>query len=277
MSEPKKVEEKKRAGRSPSYPLIDIQTGLKRIRELYDKAQHHYSPVDIVAKHWGYNPGSGMATGSIAALIRYGLLVTEGSRKDRKVRLTDFALAIIKDKRSDSTERNQRIKEAAFRPKIHAEMYEMYGFQLVSDEDLLYELEINRHFTPNGAREFISQYKRTLEFVRELTDGESESSVDFDKSDPSENISARQEDTPASVDLLGEVDASSAPLHKEASVQTIKIPMLEGVWPTLTAQFPMAKEDWDYMMKVLKAMEPKLVKVESKFQEVDIDQEITST
>lgn len=264
MDDTAKISKKMRAGRSPSYPAIDIQTALKRAQELYDQSQHHYSPVDIVSKHWRYAPGSGAATGNIAALIRYGLLVAEGAAKERKVRLTDFALDIIKDKRSDSRERNQRVKEAALKPKIHTEIYERYGYNLVSDEDLLYELERNKNFTSNGAREFVSQYKRTLEFIRELVS---------DEIAPDESVGERQVDTSLTEDQVGEtrVDAPVSP--KEPNVRTIKIPMLEGVWPTLTAQFPMAKDDWDYMIKVLTTMEPKLVKAEPQFQEIEVETE----
>ncbi len=250
---------KKRAGRSPSYPVIDIQTALKRAQELYDQAQHHYSPVDIVAKHWGYNPGSGLAASTIAALIRYGFLVAEGAAKERKVRLTDFSLDIIRDKRRASAERDRRIMEAALRPKIHAEIYEMYGYDLVSDADLLYELERNKNFTPSGAKEFISQYKRTLEFIKGLGVEETFSGEGADEQPVSALPTEHQTDETGG-------DIPSPP--KGGNVQTIKIPMLEGVWPTLTAQFPMNKEDWDYMIKVLTTMEPKLVKAEPQFQEV---------
>jgi len=57
-------------------------------------------------------------------------------------------------------------------------------------------------------------------------------------------------------------------------VQTIQIPMLEGTRPSFTAEFPMTKEKWDYMMGVLKTMEPQLVKSESpKPEEVEEDEE----
>ena len=96
MNESTQVTKKKRAGRSPAYPAIDVQTALKRSQELYGKAQQHYSHIDSVAVHWGYKPGSGLTATTVAALIRYGFLVAEGTGKDRRVRLTDLALDIIK-------------------------------------------------------------------------------------------------------------------------------------------------------------------------------------
>ena len=274
MNESAQAPKKKRAGRSPGYPAIDVQTALRRSQELYDNAQQHYSHIHSVARHWGYKPGSGMAATTIAALIKYGFLIAEGSGQDRRVRLTELALDIIKDNRVDSIDRNRNLTKAAFSPEIHNDMHEMYGDNLPSDADLLYELERNRGFTPKGAKEFLGQYKNTLEYVCDLL-------PDGDKTNLQENVSEQQEESSIAGDVHGQRDSSPAPEvpvtpNKNANVQTITIPMLEGVWPTLTAQFPMTKEDWDYMMKVLEAMEPKLVKEESKYQEVDIDQKLNS-
>lgn len=67
---------------------------------------------------------------------------------------------------------------------------------------------------------------------------------------------------------------AGTPPPKGGSVQTIQIPMLEGTWPSFTAEFPMTKEKWNYMMGVLKTMEPQLVKSESpKPEEVEEDEE----
>lgn len=243
---------KKRAGRSPGYPGIDVQTALKRAQELYDKAQHHSSHIEIVSKHWGYKAASGLGAVIVAALIRYGFVVGEGSGKDRKIRLTDLALGIIKDKRGDSTERDQKIIQAALSPKIHAEMLKMYGVNLPSDEDLLYEMEMNKGFTPNGAKDFISQYKRTLSFI---------SGLESDIIPPSDGDSEQQNNQPPPNIQTGVMGTPAT--NKGGKVQTIQIPMLEGTWPSFTAEFPMTKEKWDYMMDILKKMESQLVKSES--------------
>ncbi len=233
MNESTEAPKKKRAGRSPGYPAIDVETALRRAEELYDKAQHRPSHTNVAAGHWGYKPGSGATSTTIAALIKYGFLAAEGTGKDRSVRLTDLALDIIKDKRTDSTERNERIKQAALRPKIHDEMHEKYGFDLkISNENLLYDLEREKKFTPNGAKEFIAQYRSTLKYI---------SGLKYDAAPPVEDVSEGQTDRLTPEDQSSESSGTAvdavAP-SKGANVQAIKIPMPpmpEEVWPTLTA------------------------------------------
>ena len=245
---------KKRAGRSPGYPAIDIKMALKRATELYKEAQHHPSNVDVVAGHWGYKPGSSLALVTVAALKKYGLIIDEGSGKDRAVRLTELAFDIIKDTREDQGERNEKIRKAALKPKIHKEMYETYEEKLPSDKNLEFELDRKKGFTPNGAKDFISQYKRTLGFIINLG---------------SDIIPFENDDKKLEVDRI-----KTPPPPPGGSVQTIQIPMLEGTWPSFTAEFPMTKEKWDYMMGVLKTMEPQLVKLESpEAEEAEEDEE----
>ncbi len=261
---------RKRAGRSPSYPGIDLETAFKRIEEFYDNAQHHYSHIKSVAEHWGYTPGSGSVNTTIAALIKYGFLVDEGKGDERRVRLSELALDIVKDKRDDTSERNQKLTKAAFSPEIHKEMHQTYGDNLPSDSDILYELERKRKFTPNGAREFLAQYKNTLEFVLKLG---SSITPTLPREGKGEQQEAEANNQAASDARTGGTDVVPTPPSKEEGVRTVTIPMLEGVWATLTAQFPMTKGDWDYMIKILQAMEPNLVKGKSQSQEVEIDEE----
>lgn len=259
---------KKRAGRSPSYPGIDIKTALKRAEELYNKVQHHSSNIDIVASHWGYKKGSGLSAITIAALKKYGFLLDEGSGKDRTVRLTDFALDIIKDNRTDPSEKYHNIIKAALSPKIHKELYEQYGDALTSDADILYHLERQRNFTPNGAKDFLSQYKRTLGYINNLKDDKSYHII-VDKKHLDEDGAkeeADEEESENSPELISFPQDKSKEVgspSKDKKIKTIQIPMLEGPWPTLTASFPMDEDDWNYMMEVLKTMKPKLVKTKT--------------
>lgn len=253
MAEKTDSPKKKRAGRSPSFPCIDIQMALKRAQELYVNAQQYSSPIEIVAKHWGYKSRTSLTDIIVAALIRYGFLVSEGTAKDRTVRLTELALDIIKDKRDDSTARNQKIIQAALNPQIHQELFKKYELKPVSDADLLWELEKSMGFTPNGAKDFLSQYKRTLRFI---------SSIKSDIISPGNSDKGRQgeEIKPPIVNPSAGGMVTPPPPPKGGNVQTIQIPMLDGVWPALTAQFPMTEDDWTYMIGVLETMKPRLVK-----------------
>ena len=247
---------KRSSGRSPGYPAIDIQMALKRATELYNNVQHHSSNVDVASGHWGYNPGSGLAQVTIAALKKYGLIIDEGAGKNRAIRLTEPALDIIKDKRDESQERNQKIIKAALNPKIHKEMLEIYGNSPPSDADLMFELERKRGFTQNGAKDFISQYKRTLGYISTLTSGIIPPG-NGDKGQDDEGGGTKPPFVPPPAGGL-----KPPILPKGENMKNIEIPTGIHPWPVLTVPFPMSETLWNQMMAMLEAMKPAIVEAE---------------
>jgi hypothetical protein len=168
---------RKKKGRSPSYPGISLGTAIERASKVYDVERTHPAPLDALLKHWDYAPKSGPGLITIAALKKFGLLQDEGSGASRKAKLTDLALRIIQDKRESSDERAAAVRQAALSPPIHAELWEKFGGQLPSDDNLRFELVRERSFTETGATEFIQEFKSTIDFAKL---GESDSVTDKD-------------------------------------------------------------------------------------------------
>ena len=60
----------------------------------------HESPVPVVLTLWGYtNHSSSTAQSAVSALIKFGLLKSQGESAECKVQLTDLALKILLDQR----------------------------------------------------------------------------------------------------------------------------------------------------------------------------------
>lgn len=251
---------KKKKGRSPSYPGIDIQTALQRARELYAKEKRYQVDVKTAAAHWGYKFGSGISNITLAALKKYDLLVEEGRGSTRKVQLTDLAHRIIIDERDESEERDQLIIRAALTPGIHKALYEQYHEDgLPSDKNLKFELCANRNFTENGAEDFIAQFKRTLKYIESINSGNI--GVEEEEVNASEE---NEESTFANPNKGFSKGGNTPPPPRSGKVKTIQIPMLNTTWPTLTAEFPMTEEQWIYMLEVLKTMKRQLVRNKEK-------------
>lgn len=241
------TEAKRKKGRSPSYPGIDIQVAIQRARELYDAEQHHPANAATIANHWGYKHNTGIANITMAALKKFGLLESEGVGKFRKTRLSDTALRIIKDKREPSPERWQLIRGAALSPKIHSQLIEEYGETLPSDGNLFYHLEMEKGFTESGAKEFVSQFKRTLSFI-------SSGRVDtMESQDGDKNSNDSQPEE------LGSFTSFLATGRGMRNVKSVEIPIQVDPWPTLTAKFPLSQSAWEQMMMMLEAMKPAMV------------------
>src|SRR5690606_39686636 len=76
-----------------------------------------------------------------------GLLEDSGTGKDRKIKLSDLARRIIRDKREGSAERVKAIREAALSPSIYAKLWERseeHTSELQSRENLVCRLLLEK-------------------------------------------------------------------------------------------------------------------------------------
>jgi hypothetical protein len=154
---------RKRKGRSPRYPGIDLETAVERARKLWAEEAHYTTNVQVALGHWGYAPKSGGGAVAIAALKAFGLLDDTGAGDARKVHLTELAQDILLSEAPGR--RQEAIQDAALRPPAHADLWSRYGAQLPSDQSVQLYLMRERGFTPGGAAELVSEFKRTISFA----------------------------------------------------------------------------------------------------------------
>jgi len=154
--------------RSPAYPYINLETAIKRAKEFYDKEQRNAAPVKVAVKHWGYEEKSSGGTQTAAALISFGLLRDDGVGEKRKVKLTENALRILLDTRTDSSDRVDAIRIAALTPKIHQQLWRKWGTDIPSPENLKHTLMLDWKppFNPAAVDGFIKEYKDTIAFAK---------------------------------------------------------------------------------------------------------------
>lgn len=241
----------KRKGRSPNYPGIDLKLALERAAMLWDAEQHHAVPNDLILKHWGYGPKSGGGSVAFAALKRFGLLEDAGNGR---ARLTSRAQSILLAQREGRTE-SKLIQEAALLPAMHKSMWTTHGATLPSDENLKFELVTEKGFTPGGAAEFISEWKRTMKFAN-LTgpdatvppaDGENQE-IPEPQLTPPQTLETPPAPPPG--------DNTETQREK----RTVQVTYSPNEWALLQAAFPMSEDDWNAMIAVLNAMKRGLVR-----------------
>jgi hypothetical protein len=152
--------------RSPTYPGINLQQAIKRATEFYDK--EHRSPASFKAavSHWGYSEKSSGALVTAAALKSFGLLNEIEVGSGRTFQVSPLGLKIVADKRPESSERDAAIRDAALKPKIHAELWRKYNGRLPSDAELQYRLENDLHFNANVIGAFIKELRDTISFAK---------------------------------------------------------------------------------------------------------------
>ncbi|HSY33481.1 MAG TPA: hypothetical protein VLA42_15965 [Verrucomicrobiae bacterium] len=181
VSQEEPDDRKKQRLRSPAYPYINLETAITRAQTFYDREVRNAAPLAVAATDWGYEAKSSSAMQTAAALMSFGLLSDEGTGDKRKVRLTQNALKILLDKRPDSVERAELIKQAALAPKIHQQIWEKWG-DSVSDGTLRHALifEWKPPFNENSVDGFIREFRDTISFAK-LTESDKVATEDGDK------------------------------------------------------------------------------------------------
>jgi hypothetical protein len=153
--------------RSPAYPYVNLEEALDRAEEFYGHEGRNAANINVAGKHWGFTENSSSGSQTVAALISYGLMADEGTGEKRAVRLTNNALRILLDTRTDSTERDELIKQAALAPKIHRQIWDKWE-TIPSDASLRHILlfDWETPFNENSVDYFIKEFRHTIAFAK---------------------------------------------------------------------------------------------------------------
>lgn len=149
--------------RSPSFPFISLEKAVERAAQFDALYKRSAGRIANVLPVWEFSAKSSSGLQTVGALIQFGLLDDEGSGAERKVKLTDVALRILKDERPGK--RQEAIKEAALKPKIMAELWAHWGLNRPPDAECLSELTLERKFTEAAATRLLRVYDDTIEYA----------------------------------------------------------------------------------------------------------------
>jgi len=266
---------KRKRTRSPAYPFINLETAIARAKEFYSKELRNAANVRVAMKHWGFVEESSNGAQIVAALISFGLLQDEGVGEKRKVRLTQTALRILLDERSDSKERAELIRQAALAPKIHQQLWEKWGNDLPSDAQLRHTLllEWPVPFNENAVDTFIREYRDTIAFAKlseyDIVGPEVNNNGGGDENAAIEELSRASAPSnspnPPAPATLGE---RTPPLPK-THMQEFVVPLSNGSRAVFQWPAALSKEDVDDLKDSLKILERKISRSITKATETD--------
>lgn len=246
----------KRAGRSPSYPDIDLREAIEKAQVLWERENRNLAPVTTIQEHWGYKPNTGPGVRAVAALKKFGLLVDEGRGDDRRARLTDLGMSIVLDEREASTDRSEAIREAALFPPIHSSLWEEYEGNLPSDNTLRFVLQRDLRFSPTGADALIREFRSTIEFAK-LEDSASIAAAEDRQPDRGGNDDEPSDPFVASPNPFEERSVSTT--TNATQTRILQVPLMGDTWAAVQVPHPMSELEWTQMMAVLQAMKPGIV------------------
>lgn len=167
--------DEKARDRSPPFPFIPLGKAIERAKQF--EAAYKKSPGRIanVLPIWDYTAKSSGGFQTIGALKAFGLIDDEGSGNDRKIKLTDLAMRILKDERPGK--RDEAIKEAALKPKAIADHWILWGANRPPDAECRSELTLERGYTEDAANRLLRVYDDTVAFAK-LADTDSKMDKD---------------------------------------------------------------------------------------------------
>lgn len=235
--------------RSPKYPFIPLERALMRAEELYRSEGRNFTPISVATGHWGYKPKSSGGLQTIGALIGYGLLEDEGSRKDRKVRVTELTRRILLDQRPDSEERQDLIKEAALAPSIFSTLWTRWGESgFPSPASMRHSLLFDYNFNERSVDDVIEVITDTFEFAG-LTPGDKPRQTEsHDEAEGAERGEAGP--SPESSGIIS--PKLGRPRKTEEGMQEATFPLTEGLavlqWPK--ALSPESYEDFEAWVRL---------------------------
>jgi hypothetical protein len=145
--------------RSPGYPGVGLPTAIEKIAMVYRADAQNSIPREVVAKHAGYSGINGNSLFMLSALAKYGLLEGRGDN----TAVSDLAVQILAHAEG-SEERRAAISEAAFKPKLFAEIRDHFKSGQPS-ENALRAFLLTRKFLPQRVDLAIRAYRDTMDLV----------------------------------------------------------------------------------------------------------------
>lgn len=247
---------KRNVNRSPEHPAVDLPTAIERAEELYEAEGFNWTSPEVATTHWGYSPKASSGLRVVAALKHFGLLEDTGSGKDRRVRLSDLARRIIRDKREDSPERRRAIREAALSPSIYGKLWGEWAKhgRLPSRGTMEYELERTWEFNPKAVDGFIRDFIATVEYADLLGDG----SDDKDEVDDEEGAAPPAEPRKQGFAPEGRPAAGGERSSTSVSGERLEfpIPLISGDRALLTIPVPLSEADFGLLVQMLQTTLP---------------------
>lgn len=164
-AENKEPAQKRRTGRSPSYPSFSIKKALEQAEALRAQEGEYEAPLPSAFKAWGYGMKSSGGRQCLATMKYYGLIDISGGGHERKVKVSDLARRILLDRREDQAEKKALIRQAALNPAAHKAIFKNYPNGLGSDGSIHHFLTFEEDFKEDAASDLIAEFKETADFA----------------------------------------------------------------------------------------------------------------
>lgn len=242
---------------SPRFPQLSLQEAIEKAAIIWKEDGKHPVLTAALAKHWDYSEKSSGLRSVIAALGHFGLLeqTTPGSGE---YRVTTRAIHILA---GSGDEKRTGIRAAALEPRIYREVWEKFGGELPSDENLYSRLLIDWDFNKDSITGFLKDFRATIAFA-ELEKAVNTAGQDEQQANPEQKPPAPKGDAPST----GAKPAAGAHTQQQHSrpqmsqgTRYLPIPLDIGEAPIPVG---MSEDDFELLLNTLQLWKKKIVRPE---------------
>ena len=258
--------------RSRNFPVIGLEKSIEKAQTLKEAEGSNFTATGIVTQHWGFASNSSNGMRVIAALVQFGLLEESGGKREsRRVSVSQLARTILDS--PDPQEKNAAIQEAALRPTLYKETWEIYQDGIPTDKSMRWDLTGKGDpskgvLSDNAADTFIRSFRDTLIFAGLIEGDTVESKTAPEAKSTPDNVTKNV----------------SKPSEKGSSMQSavtliqpdfnLPIPLGAGQKGHLILPSPMTAQQWERLLAGFEsAKQLKTFLVEEPTQESKIESE----
>ena len=238
QAEKRERKPRKQGKRSPGYPMIGLDEAIQRAKTLWDKDKNNYIPLAAAYEHLGYKPKGSYGARIISALKKFELIY----EKQDAIKLTEEAVDLVLHEPSDELY-IETLKKLALKPAIYEKIFNEYNRELPSDSTLRIKLIKDFEFNPESVDDFISCFKKTLEFAGLIENKK------IDKEEKDKILLNKEKKMITSRDSGYGVDSSKLMIE-------IPIPVSETELASLKMPYPLTDAQWNKIESILKAYKP---------------------
>ncbi|MEO8428083.1 MAG: hypothetical protein ABI651_13315 [Verrucomicrobiota bacterium] len=254
MSNEKPKKTYKPRTRSPAYPAIDLEEALLKAANVWEKANRHAVPIDIIGTYWGYDEKSSAGISAASALKKYGLLIEEGSKVTRTMKLSDLGIKLIYNPDPETEDYKTAIVQAALNPSIHAELWKKYDGDLPDDSVIKRYLVVDRKFNEVYVDACMSNFRKSIAFAKLVDSSIVNQEIDT-QLDMAPSAQASKPQTPTSL-LRAQVPPATKPAQTTSSSEELSLPLENGK----VIRIPkMTEDDYNLMIETLKLWKRRIV------------------
>lgn len=218
---------KKRAARSPNYPIQPLEWAVNNALELLEKEGLHAVPPDIVARNLGYkNANNGKAGRILANLKAFGVIEKATSGK----------LAVSQDVQRykltpTDSDKKSYLKQWLKTPLLYRKIMDKYENDLPSDAVLLFELVDEHGFNEDAAEKAIKVFRESINFYKRATNSfnlaseNSEQAPEEDEYSTDASIEEQQITTQSSSTTTGVVHEQTKTVLPQTNTDNFRYPI----------------------------------------------------